>query len=209
MTHAAPLRLPVLLTLGLLAACGGDGGNGPGPAMGAVEVAPSLSTSTFDDDGFAVRVAGVASQPVPVNADIVVEGLSPGSHPVEMTDVDPPCEVISQNPLSVMVVAGDTALASFDIECLNSANIALTTHTTGANADSDGYDLHLDGGPAVPLDINTTTTIVGVDAGEHEVAISGIAPNCAVQGGPATVPVTVAAGKTAHVSFEVICSAAP
>jgi Tol biopolymer transport system component len=93
-----------------------------------------------------------------------------------------------------------------DVTAPNTGSIQVTTATSGSQPDADGYALSIDGGVPVALGSNATTRRDGVDAGEHSVQLSGIAPNCSVQGGnPSSV--TVAAGATAAVSFAVACTA--
>ena len=87
-------------------------------------------------------------------------------------------------------------------------NLTITTRTTGANLDPDGYTVTLDGGTSSPIGVNTTITLNGVAAGDHSVALGGVAPNCAVSGAdPLTV--TVPSGATAQATFAITCVAPP
>jgi hypothetical protein len=138
---------------------------------------------------------------------MLLEDLQPGDHELELIDVDEPCEVTSDNPLTVRVQAGEEKLASFTIFCDNRANIAVATTTTGADLDPDGYLVSLNGNEAPAIGINDKITY-GVDPGDYDVMLSGIASNCAVQGS-ATESVTVAAKETAQVKFAVACTAIP
>src|SRR6266511_818954 len=76
--------------------------------------------------------------------------------------------------------------------------------TTGAELDPDGYSISVDGGPTQPVDINGTITLPALKAGDHSMALSGVAANCAVNGdNPRTV--NVSAGGTALLTFSVTC----
>ena len=82
--------------------------------------------------------------------------------------------------------------------------LEIRTTTTGTAMDPDGYMVQVDGGTAQAIGVNTTLPIAGVAAGAHQVALSGLATNCAVQGDNSQ-PVTVTAGATASVAFTVSC----
>jgi len=88
----------------------------------------------------------------------------------------------------------------------NMGSLRVTTVTTGASIDPDGYALELDAGPAQALG-STSTTLMAVPAGEHSVALSGIAPNCVVSGSNPR-PVAVEAGATVEAVFDISCAPA-
>ncbi|HEV8398318.1 MAG TPA: hypothetical protein VGQ18_00620 [Gemmatimonadales bacterium] len=82
-------------------------------------------------------------------------------------------------------------------------SIEVTTTTTGSHLDSDGYSVRVDGGPDQPTGVNATVTIAGVSGGEHTVQLSGVAPNCSVDGAnPRSISVD---GGTTEVVFVVTC----
>jgi len=85
--------------------------------------------------------------------------------------------------------------------------VRVTTATTGTNLDPDGYTVRLDGASPRAVGVNATVTISGVTAGNHSVSLEGLAANCATTGSPRDV--SVAAGVTADVSFDVLCGSAP
>jgi TolB protein len=84
---------------------------------------------------------------------------------------------------------------------LGTLEIAVTT--SGQSPDSDGYSVSLDAGPGVAVATTGSVTFSNLVAGEHEVRLSGLAPNCAV----ATAnpqPVTVGP-ELVHLDLEVRC----
>ena len=91
-----------------------------------------------------------------------------------------------------------------------SADLTVTTSTTGADLDPDGYTVTLDAGASQPIASNSSSgvTFPSVPAGNHSVALSGVAANCSVTGGPSR-GVTVIAGQPASVAFSVTCTAIP
>lgn len=85
--------------------------------------------------------------------------------------------------------------------------VRVTTATTGTNVDPDGYTVRLDGGSPRPVGTNAAVTISGVPAGDHSVSLEGLAANCATGDSPQDV--SVAAGATAEVAFDVLCGNTP
>lgn len=83
--------------------------------------------------------------------------------------------------------------------------LTVTTATSGADLDPDGYTVAVDGGAAQPIAINGTVTIGSLSAGSHTVALAGLASNCTTTNNPRTVSVT--AGATTTSSFAVSCTA--
>jgi hypothetical protein len=84
-------------------------------------------------------------------------------------------------------------------------NIRVTTSTGGAEPDPDGYSVTLDALAGVPIGV-AGTVVLTAEAGDHTVELTGVAPNCGVQGGLRQT-VQVVAGDTAAVAFDVTCSA--
>ena len=200
MSHA---RIAIsALCLAFLVACGSDStGNG----AGSLHVRVNPPSSPLDPDGFDAKIDNGNSRPIPVDGELQLEGMLPGEHTVELTDVDAPCEVTTDNPVTVTVVAGDVVTASFTVVCEHTGFIQARAQTTGTNIDPNGYFVDIDGGNALGIDPNGVTTL-GVDAGDHTVNLSDVAANCTVQGDGPSQSVTVTGGQTAHVTFEVACS---
>ena len=63
--------------------------------------------------------------------------------------------------------------------------IEVVTVTTGLPTDPDGYILTVDGDYAAALGVSESRIIDGLVGATHEVALSEVAENCAVQGGNA------------------------
>jgi Tol biopolymer transport system component len=84
--------------------------------------------------------------------------------------------------------------------------LEITTATSGTERDPDGYAITIDDGTATPIGVNATLTREGVETGSHTVALTGVAANCGVAGGPSQ-NVTVAVGATARITFAVTCAA--
>jgi hypothetical protein len=101
---------------------------------GDVRVTTTTQGSTSDPNGYTLMVDNslfeVVSRPddafpglteVPLrlagNDSHLVPALSPGSHPVELTDIHGSCRVEGSNPRTVSVVIGAVAEVTFDLVC--------------------------------------------------------------------------------------------
>src|SRR5207248_8650057 len=71
---------------------------------------------------------------------------------------------------------------------------------------ADGYTVTVDGNTSRSIGTNGSVTFSGLSAGNHTVALSGVASNCSVSGGTSR-SVDVPAGGTASTSFSVGCAA--
>jgi len=107
----------------------------------------------------------------------------------------------------VLVVAaagcGDDDLLD-PVEPAGTLRVAIAT--IGADLDSNGYSLAVDGAAPRAVGLNETAMIPGLPAGPHEVVLSGVAGNCGVEG-DSQRPFTVSAGDTSRVAFAVTCRA--
>lgn len=84
-----------------------------------------------------------------------------------------------------------------------SGTLTFDVATTGTDVDADGFLLSIDGGAAQPLAANGSANWSGA-AGQHTIAISGLAFNCDLTSVPASASVTV--GQTTHVTVSASCT---
>jgi WD40-like Beta Propeller Repeat len=109
------------------------------------------------------------------------------------------------NPL--WLVVGLLTACGEDLTAPEMGTIEVTSVTAGDPTDPDGYTLAVDGVGGPALGTNSTLTVPGLLAGDHELTLGGMASNC-VLAGPNPRTVTVTSGATARTTFEVECSAA-
>jgi hypothetical protein len=83
--------------------------------------------------------------------------------------------------------------------------VTVTSKTSGDPIESDGYTVSLDGGPGRELGANAFILFSEIEAGAHTLALSGINPDCAVNGENPRTVLTVA-GRTTQSLFLVNCS---
>ncbi len=182
-----------------------------GPTTGSLSVttATSGASGDLDPDGYTVSVdGGAASQPIPDNGSVTFTGPA-GDHTVALSGVAGNCSVSGANPRTVTVPSGGTVSTTFSVSCAptggGTGSLTVTTSTTGSDLDPDGYTVTLDGGAtSQPIATNGSVSFTG-PAGDHSVALSGVAANCTVSGAnPRTV--TVPSGGTVSTTFSVSCA---
>jgi dipeptidyl aminopeptidase/acylaminoacyl peptidase len=203
MTHRR--IVPLLLVSAAALACAGD----PAQPMsnGAIEVTTVTDGEPPDPDGYTVTLDGEAATELGANSEKILSDVPAGGHQLELASVAPHCTVSGSNPRQVTVAGGSMARVRFELVCATpSGSIELTATTSGGSPDPDGYIVSLDGGSGQPLASGGMLRFAGVIAGDHQVGLSGIAPNCAVSG-PNPVTATVTTGET-RLRIQVTCQAA-
>ena len=83
--------------------------------------------------------------------------------------------------------------------------VSVQANTTGDTLDQDGYTVTLDGTDE-SLGVDGSVLYSGLDEGDHTAELSGLQKNCTP--GSSTQSVTVTAGDTTSMSFDVSCEAA-
>ncbi|HKU61534.1 MAG TPA: hypothetical protein VJQ44_09990 [Gemmatimonadales bacterium] len=182
----------------------------PGPSTGAVAITTATSGSDPDADGYMVFLDGAEVRAIGAAGTTTLTELSAETHVIGLTGIAANCAVQGGNPRGVIIGAGDTASETFAVACAGippaAGDIDVTIATTGPAPDPDGYVLTLDGGNSRPVGADATLTLTGLTAGDHQLSLEGLAPNCAVTGDN-PLRVRVATGGSATASFGVSCAA--
>lgn len=105
--------------------------------------------------------------------------------------------------LSLSAVA--LACSGDDLSGPTTGSIEVTTATSGAEVDPDGYIVQVDADQPQPIGSSSTFRSASVSPGNHTIRLAGMASNCALAGDNPR-PVTIAAGETTAVLFQAICS---
>ena len=196
--------LVVLLAVAILgAAC--DEPTGPGP--GGIEVQVDETGADAPGRGYASTVDNRSAKPLDFRLLTTFTSIAPGVHSVRLEGLAPNCAVVGENPRSVEVVGGRTALVLFTVACVrNVGTVRVTTVTTGSDQDMNGYVAFVTGWMRGAIGPNGTIPITNVPVGDHVISLGDVAPNCTV-GPPVFIEVDVAFGDTVDVSFDVACVA--
>jgi len=197
-------RVSAVLCMAAVAACNGD--TTDPPTTGTVQVAVSTSGTDLDPDGYTVLLGGGNGQAVGVNGSVSFSSVQAGAREITLDGVAANCSVTGDNPVTVTVVAGQTAQAAFAVTCTQIlGDLEIVTATTGSDIDSDGFTYSIDGGSAQAIGANATAT-VQLAPGDYSIQLGGVAANCTVAGNnPRTV--TVTASTTTTTTFDVSCTA--
>ena len=180
-----------------------------GASGGGLAVSVTTNGPATDADGFSVTLDGSDRGTLGGSGGISVPAVPAGDHLVGLSGVAANCQVEGDNPRTVTVTAGGNASVAFVVTCAappaNAGTLRVTTASTGADLDRDGYSFALDGGSGQPIGVSASAELANVAAGPHAVKLTGLAPNCSVQGeNPRTV--TVSPGATAETGFAITCS---
>ncbi len=199
----------LLLAIGLtLVACADSGSppddpSGP-PTDGTLVVSTSTGGNAPDQDGYLLTIDGVGSRALNPTGTARIH-LPDGRHTLGLLGVAEHCSVAPGTPLEVDVPSGDTTAVAFEVSC-PATGARITTRTTGLDLDRDGYGVTVDGGTQGAISANGTM-VTRLEPGSHAVALTGLAPNCTIDGlEPATV--TIVHTEITPVEFVVVCTAA-
>src|SRR5256885_2268218 len=106
--------------------------------------------------------------------------------------------------VSGTLTSGDIAFSGSSFPTTGTLNV--TTTTTGADVDPDGYTVTVDGTNSASIADNGSQSFANLASGSHSVTLSGVAANCTVSGGTSQTA-NVPAGGSASVAFQVSCAA--
>ena len=148
------------------------------------------------------RVNGISTFPVYVDAcDNANPGTGFDTFTLTVPDLDGQGKTYRE---SGTLSSGDVALSGSNVPATGTLNV--TTTTTGASLDPDGYTVTVDGSNSASIGDNGSQSFTSLASGSHSVTISGVASNCTVSGST-TQSANVPAGGTATVAFQVSCAA--
>jgi hypothetical protein len=180
-------------------------------STGELAVTTVTNGSDLDPNGYLVVMDATLERGIDPNETIRFSGLGVGDHWVGLDGVAANCAVIGDNPRIVTVSGAAVVATTFEVSCTGGGSpeggtgtLEVSTSTTGADLDPDGYTVTIDGTVSVPLATNGTDS-GELSAGDHALELSGVAPNCTVTGSnPRTV--TVPAGGSAATQFDLTCA---
>jgi hypothetical protein len=183
----------------------GCGEGASAPSNGALQITTATSGPEPDPDGYTVIVDGVGVAAIGINATLRDENVFPGPRRAELVGLAENCTAAGDNPRQVDVEPGATVVVVFLVTCgPTTGALQVTTITSGAAPDPDGYVLRLDGKAMHRIRVNTTEEITRLFPASYTVGLGDVASNCQVKGEhPRTV--TLAAGATLLIDFMIDC----
>ena len=185
------------------------------PTSGSISVSTVTTGADPDPDGYTVVVDGVAISEVGLNESVIIADLSPGAHKLALDGIASNCTADGAEK-QVGVTADQRVAAGFRIVCSQTGPVAgsgylhVTTSTSGADVDSNGYGARVQSiqGPVTSMFLPVSgMRSIALEAGRrYVIVLEDVAPNCVMQtaASPDQV-VDVTAGANASVSFSIAC----
>jgi YVTN family beta-propeller protein len=205
MIQTLPARLYILaLAVSLFGSCS-SGSEPNGPA--ALRLSASTTGADPDPDGYVYALDGSPAALLGSREWVILNGLDAGAHGLVIGGVASNCTLAGEATRSVLLHQLDTTDVLIEVTCEAPpapAGLHLATTTTGGDPDFDGYTYALDGDAPVSIGSNASVTIGGLTPGTHQLAIGGLADNCAVAGGT-TRAITLTSGVILGVQLAVTC----
>jgi hypothetical protein len=192
----------LLVAVGLtLAACGDSGDP---TTDGTLVVSTSTGGNDPDPDGYLLTVDGADTLVLDLTGTIEID-LPTGQHSLQLHGVAAQCAVAPATTLEVEVPPQGTTPVGFEINC-QFTGARIRTTTTGLDFDPfDGYRVDVDGTDRGILP-TSGTTLTRLDPGSRTIALTGLAPNCTIDG-PDSHTVTIVDTEVTPVEFVVVCTA--
>jgi hypothetical protein len=174
--------------------------------MGSLEVRTATSGEVPAEE-FTYRLDGQPAQPIGSNSSAIQADLEPGAHVVQLAGLSDGCTVSGDNPQTISITAGSTAVASFSVNCVPPlGTLQVAVATSGAAPAS--YDLVLDATSQGPIGSAATRVLENIPSGAHSIGLSGLPANCEVAG-ENPLSTTVGTGRTTEISFAISCAPPP
>lgn len=208
--RSRPARDSRPLTAAVLAiwacgACTPSAPSSPNATAGSIRV--EVATNGMGaPDAYDVIVDGGQARPVAANGNLTYQGISPGTHSVELSTVPFNCVVDGANPRETIVAEATTSEVTFAVSCeaVPRGSLAVTTTTSGEDLDPDGYEIEIDGASSGAIGTDDTRVFSDLPTGDRLVELTGLAGNCAVQGENPRLSM-IADGQTTLTTFAVAC----
>ena len=89
-----------------------------GATTGALSITTTTTGGSLDADGYSITVDGAGVQPIGINETQTVSGLAAGDHTVGLSGVAGNCTLGGDNPRTVTITGGTTAVTTFDVVCV-------------------------------------------------------------------------------------------
>jgi hypothetical protein len=199
----------VLVALAILG-CSGDSAIVGAITEGAVEATVVTTGPEPDPDGYSLVIDDSFAFPLQTNGSATLLHLDAGTHVLRLEGLASNCQIAGANPRTVTVPRARAATVTFQVTCAQfTGTIRVTTATTGAELDPDGYAVVVDQDEyypreGEPIDLEGSLTFERVPGGEHSIMLEDVARNCSVVGSnPRST--SVSPGVETEIAFAVHC----
>lgn len=195
----------VALAVWAFSACAPSAPSSPDATAGAIRV-EVVTSGTGAPEAYEVTLDGDQARSVAANGNLTYQGISPGTHSVELSSIPFNCVLDGANPRETVVAEATTSEVTFSVSCeaVPRGSLAVTTTTSGEDLDPDGYEIEIDATPSGTIGTDETRLFTNLPTGDRLVELTGLADNCAVQGDNPRIR-TVSDGQTTPTTFAVAC----
>jgi hypothetical protein len=200
--------------------CGSDP-NEPEPATSpTLRVSVTTSGPFPDADGYFISIDGMGFEPPwtlgPTDSRDI-PNITPGYHTIQLIGLSPNCDVAGGDSRTLEIPGPVVIRLAYSVSCVRPSSFStliITTNSTGAGTDPDGYLVQIDGGAPQPIGVpgtqgTATLSVAGLAPGVHSVFLSGVASHCDVIFSENPVNVTIDAYPNAGATFIVSCGQNP
>ena len=165
----------------------------------------SSTTGVPHSGGYTVTVNGELSSQLDTNDSEVYTSLEAGEYVLELSGLPSDCRVVGENPRVLILTAGRSSETIFQVFCIppNTGTVVVRAATYG-NGPSR-YEAILDGVTVKTLPNNTNVSFFPVPVGIRTVELSGVPPDCQLNGpNPRSIPL-VEPGSIVGTVFKMNC----
>ena len=189
----------------LVSSCAGDSPT-EAPEQTTLAVEARTSGEDIDPGGYTVRVDGERPTPLGANSTVDFQVSTSITHSVELLGVAENCAIVGDNPKLVQVGFVPEAV-TFEVQCEAFGSIAVSVRTTGVTLDWNGYEVRDDRGSKATSAANDDLLFPDKAAGSYMISIVDVEANCSASG-PNPRSVSVSAGQTTNLTFDISCELA-
>lgn len=194
-----------IIMAGAFLILGGCEESGTGPAgEGTIVVVVTTSGGDPDLDGYEIRVDDRIGSPLAmIDEETYIVGA--GQHRFEFTGVAPNCTVSGESVRTITLAAGGNERLEFRVIC-RSTGFRVSSTSFGVDLDNGGYQITIDGETKGTVAANSQMLISRMAPGTYTVGVTGVAPNCTLDG-PPTRTLTVTNAELTPAAFAFTCVA--
>ena len=147
-TRSLALLLLAVVGVAGCESAGPDPDPDPGGLPGTITLLTATSGTQPDSDGYTIMLDGTAHGSIGPTDSVTVEGLEPGSHAVELADIEFNCATLGQFTRTVTIGSDAGAVVDYGVACdtESRSRISFVRYPAYSNAEvmlmnADGSDL--------------------------------------------------------------------
>jgi hypothetical protein len=199
---------PALLLAGVAAGCADPTRESSG--IGRIEVTVTADAAAPANASYTLTLNGADARLLSGGGTVFYTGVPTGAHIVLLFGLPQSCRVEGSNPRVVQVFGDATTAVQFAVVCPKPliGGLRIQMITTGEPVDENGYTVTVSGANPRAIGVNELEIIEGLEPGVHLVSLSGLSPQCVLQGGSPQRHVVVP-GKQVLIRLRVACGSPP